>query len=128
MGNLNDNTGGTPGLGKTTTAPTEVADIAAESLEEIIDDFARDAIKGAELGALEVVNRLLEGLNTKGVALLIGKMDTTEALNFGRVLSSDWTANNQVNALAISGQRETLAKILAMLINMGAVTLMGQVD
>ncbi len=107
-------------------ARARVVESAAESVRAIVNDFAAAAIKGSEAEALALVDVLFLSASTEGLARLLSGMTSTESLNFGRSLSDDWAEINADNEAFINDQRAALANILAVLINTGAVSLMGK--
>ncbi len=102
--------------------------MAKEEIKAAVEVFVANAVETAQSDALDMVTAIMEGVDAAKFFTLFGKMTVPELLAVGETLDTKWAIANRGNNAAMKRQKAALAKILTVLINAGAASLMAEMN
>ncbi len=99
-----------------------------EEIESVVEVFVANVVEKVQSDALDVVAAIMEGVDAAKFFSLFNKMTVPELLAVGETLDRKWAIENRSNNAAMIRQKAALAKVLTVLINAGAASLMAEMN
>ncbi len=102
--------------------------MAKQEIKTVVEAFAAAAVEHARIEAINMVEEVINVAGAAAMERMMANMSPTEILALGRSLSDEWEAHNDDNAAAVAAQKATLAKVMTVLINAGAASMMVEMN